>query len=198
MATSQESELQHRSHHDSKKEDIKCTQRDFLLHPAEITKKAIDFSKTDIPECKGLYAVLLENAFTEQECQTLVNMAEQQTSGVWEEAMVNVGGGMQMTIKDTRDCGRIIWDDVDMVDRIWKRIVDHVPEILTLKDQPGITGNGPAKRKEMWKMSRLNERMRFLKYGEGQYFRREPTIPLIHHFMLLNTNNTQPTWTAPT
>ena len=146
---------------------------DFLSQPRNITKKVIEFKDTDIPECDGLYATVLENVFTEAECQTLIKMAESTTGGEWEAAMVNIGGGRQMTIKDTRDCGRIIWDDSDMVARIWARVKDQVPEILTLKHRPDVTGNGPARRNETWTMSRLNERMRFLKYGEGQYFRRK-------------------------
>ncbi len=148
---------------------------DFLLQPTEITKVVIDFKTTNLPEYKGLYATVLDNVFTEQACQTLINMAESTAGGEWEEAMVNVGNGKQRTIKDTRDCGRIIWDDFDMVGTIWARIKDQVPEILTLKNQSHITGYGPVRRNETWKMSRLNERMRFLKYQEDQYFRRKYT-----------------------
>ncbi len=79
---------------------------------------------------------------------------------------------MQQLMTDARDCGRIIWDSREMVARIWDRVKDFVPEIHFLMGVPRITGNGPAKRKEVWEMSRCNERMRFLKYGEGQYFRR--------------------------
>ena len=146
---------------------------DLILQPTEITKTVIDFKTTNLPEYKGLYATVLDNVFTEQACQTLINMAESTTGGEWEEAMVNVGNGKQRTIKDTRDCGRIIWDDFDMVATIWARIKDQVPEIHTLKNQSHITGYGPVKRNETWKMSRLNERMRFLKYQEDQYFRRK-------------------------
>ena len=146
---------------------------DFLLQPTEITKVVIDFKNTDLPEYKGLYAIVLDNVFTEQACQTLINMAESTAGGKWEEAMVNVGYGRQRSIKEIRDCGRIIWDDFDMVATIWARIKDQVPEILTLKDQSLITGYGPVRRNETWKMSRLNERMRFLKYQEGQYFKRK-------------------------
>ena len=146
---------------------------DFLLQPTEITKVVIDFKKTDLPEYKGLYATVLDNVFTEQACQTLINMAESTARGEWEEAMVNIGNGKERSIKEIRDCGRIIWDGFDMVATIWARIKDQVPEVLTLKDQPLITGYGPVRRNETWKMSRLNERMRFLKYQEGQYFKRK-------------------------
>jgi hypothetical protein len=35
-----------------------------------------------------------------------------------------------------------------------------------------VTGNGPAKRGETWKVTRLNERGRYLKYTGGEYFKR--------------------------
>lgn len=42
---------------------------------------------------------------------------------------------------------------------------------MRLKDVPHIFGDDPQKRGEVWKFSRLNERMRFLKYKSGEYFR---------------------------
>ena len=145
---------------------------DFLLQPTSIIKCEIDWKASPLPENNGLYATILDNAFTAQECETLIKQAELTTGGKWEQAGVNVGGGMQQLRTETRDCGRILWDDRDMVERIWNRIKDHVPEILSLKGMPLVTGGGPRKKNVAWKMTRLNERMRFLKYGEGQYFRR--------------------------
>lgn len=85
--------------------------------------------------------------------------------------MVNVGNGMQVMNEDTRKYGRIIMDSQDIVDRIWDRIRSYVPELLELANAPDVTGEGPAKRRETWKMTRLNERMRFLKYTRGEYFK---------------------------
>ena len=44
---------------------------------------------------------------------------------------------------------------------------------------------GPTKRKEVWKVTRLNERLRFLKYVGGEYFRRELSSTTIHHAALI-------------
>ncbi len=170
---------------------------DFLLHPAKITKQIVEWKKTDLPENDGLYATVLENCFTAAECKTLVSMAEAQTNGVWEQAMINVGGGRQEFNPYARDCGRIILDDRDIVERIWNRVKDEVPEIEYLINVPRVTGNGPAKRKEIWRLSRLNERMRFLKYGEGQYFKRESS-PFDNECRFYWFNIYQHTWTAAT
>jgi hypothetical protein len=85
--------------------------------------------------------------------------------------MVNVGNGQQRLFEDTRKCGRIIWDDRDMVAKLWARIADSVPDIHQLQNWADVTGIGPAKRKETWKVTRLNDRMRFLKYTGGEYFK---------------------------
>jgi hypothetical protein len=144
----------------------------FLTGPApSLTKEGIDWKESDLPENEGSWAVILDGVMTGQECDTLLAAVEATTNAQWERAMVNIGNGMQALYEDTRNCGRIICDNRDLVGRIWARIEDAVPEIHQLKSCPNITGNGPAKRKETWKLSRLNERMRFLKYTGGEYFK---------------------------
>ncbi|MCJ1236202.1 hypothetical protein MMC14_004180 [Varicellaria rhodocarpa] len=136
---------------------------DFLSGPGPKVKvERVDFAKTDLPELSKLYAIILDDVLTAAECTQLIEAAEATSGGVWEPAMVNTGNYRQELRVDQRDCGRIIWDD---------RQIQHVPEIECLKAVPLITGNGPTKRQETWQFSRLNERMRFLKYGAGQYFR---------------------------
>ncbi|KAL8695228.1 MAG: hypothetical protein Q9218_000266 [Villophora microphyllina] len=145
---------------------------DFLSKPApNIHLQKIDFTNTSLPQYNGLYAVVLDNVVTKAECDDLVQAAEARMNGEWEQAMINVGGGRQKLITDARDCGRIIWDDKEIVAKLWDRVKEQVPEILSLRDNAHVTGNGPVKRGETWGFSRLNERMRFLKYTEGQYFR---------------------------
>lgn len=150
---------------------------DFLAKPSpDLTATRIDFSKTALPRYAGAYAVILDNVLTHAECRTLLHAAEATQAGKtekWERAMVNIGQGQQAMITDVRNCGRIIWDSRDVVGRIWKRL-EHVPqvrEIASLEQKPEITGAGPSKRGEVWRMTRPNERMRFLKYVGGEYFR---------------------------
>lgn len=142
----------------------------------EITKEIVDFKKTAIPEYDGLYACILDDVLTATECAQLIRAAESRNQGVWGQAMINMGNGRQQVALEARDCGRIIWDDRELVAKIWARCAPLVPEILELKDQAKVTGYGPVKRKETWIFSRLNERMRFLKYVEGSYFRRKHGI----------------------
>ncbi|KAI9709758.1 MAG: hypothetical protein M1820_003161 [Bogoriella megaspora] len=136
-----------------------------------ITKTTIDFAKAGLLEYQGLYATILDGVFSKQECDSMIAAAEQHTSGQWEQAMVNIGQGRQLLMTETRQCGRILWDSRDVVASIWSRIEDHVPELSIIFGRPHVTGQGPARRKEIWRMTRLNERMRFLKYVNGDYFK---------------------------
>ena len=151
--------------------------KDFLREPAsDIITSRVDFEQVNLPEYEGLYAVLLDDVLTPSECQTLLHAAEGSattTGNGWERALVNVGGGAQMMIEDQRNCGRIIWDSCEVVAKVWQRIADvpEVQEIVRLHNVPKIFGNGPTKRNEVWKFTRPNERMRFLKYEGGEYFR---------------------------
>jgi hypothetical protein len=146
---------------------------DFLRTPAvDIRASKIDFATSTLPEYRDLYAVVIDGVLSSTECEQLIQAAEATTNGTWERAMVNVGMGQQRLIADLRNCGRIIWDSKDVVDRIWSRIgyVAEVQEIMRLVNVPKIVGYGPVKRKEVWAYTRPNERMRFLKYTGGEYF----------------------------
>lgn len=140
--------------------------------PESCNAESIDFNKCALPEYSKSYATIIHNLLTAEECAILLQAAETTTDKKWEQAMVNMGGGRQALSIDTRNCGRIIWDDKNLAQALLDRIRPHIPaDIITLKDKPHITGKGPVKRQETWQISRLNERLRFLKYKPGNYFR---------------------------
>jgi hypothetical protein len=149
---------------------------DFLTDPGpEVEVTRVDFSKTECFEFKAANAVILDNVLSPAECEQLISFAEQSSggetgNGKWERAMVNIGNNKQALYTDIRNCDRIIWDDHAIVDRIWQRCRPHVPEIECLTDNAEVMGIGPVKRGETHVMTRLNERMRFLKYTGGEYF----------------------------
>lgn len=101
---------------------------------------------------KDKYASVLHNVFSEQECQQLIQWSE--GSG-YEPALVNMGRGRQKAIFDYRKSDRAIIDTPEFGDLLWNRIQDHIPDDL-LDD---------------WSKTGLNERMRFLKYNPGDYFK---------------------------
>jgi hypothetical protein len=144
----------------------------FLEGPApNLTRSDVDFSEGEMSYLDGHWAVVLDGVMTEEECNQLVAAAEATTDGKWERAMVNIGAGMQAMYEETRKCGRIIWDNREIMAKLWDRIEGAVPEIHRLERWPDVTGIGPTKRDEVWKVTRLNERARFLKYVGGEYFK---------------------------
>ncbi|KAK5010976.1 hypothetical protein LTR28_006561 [Elasticomyces elasticus] len=151
---------------------------DFLSRPAQdIILSRVDFAKVGMPEYKDLYAVVLDNVLTAAECQILIAAAEATSANGWERAKIMGGDGRQYLATDTRNCGRIIWDSSEVTGRIWTRVEaalgDEAEKMMRLENVAKITGNGPAMRGETWRFTRLNERMRFLKYEGGEYFRRQ-------------------------
>lgn len=140
--------------------------------PSNCYAERLDFSQLGLPEYKGKFAMLIHNLLTPAECAELLGAAERSAGNHWEGAMVNIGGGMQRMMTDIRLCGRIIWDTPEVVEMLLSRIKPHLPEeVISVKDSIQITGQGPSKRNETWEMTRLNERLRFLRYYKGMYFR---------------------------
>lgn len=143
---------------------------DFLSGPANISLNRIDFSKTRLPEYKDYYAVILDNVLSPDECRLLTQAAEAQANGTWTPAMVNAGLDQQVISLMVRNSGRIMWDSPEVAAKIWARVEGSLPELQVLEGWAHVMGAGPLKRGERWKVTRLNERLRFLKYGAGQYF----------------------------
>ena len=96
-------------------------------------------------------AFILDNVLTESECLEMIKTTEEQG---YEEALVNTGFGQQDLRTDVRNSKRCIIDSVEKAEWIWGRIKDYVPD--NWKNKP-VLG--------------LNERLRFLKYYPGQYFK---------------------------
>src|SRR5215471_9512316 len=154
--------------------------RDPLPAPPVVTP--IHFANTSLPIYAPCYALVIDGGLTEAECNLLLSAAEATTSGKWEGAMVNMGLGRQVVIRETRDCGRIIWDEEEVVRRIWGRvgplvekgIVDSGEEakgiekcslmdtgigVLQGQSAQCAIGSHRVRRNEKWVCTGLNERM---------------------------------------
>ncbi|KAI1438375.1 hypothetical protein GGR50DRAFT_691240 [Xylaria sp. CBS 124048] len=138
-----------------------------------VTHNAIDFENSVLPQYAGCYAVVLDHVLSPSECAQLLQLAEASVrdedkkpddGSPWGDARVNIGGGYEVEVPHYRKSGRIIWDQQDVVDRLWNRIV-AVPEIRTrLASVVGQRGDEYA-------FYRVNKRLRFLKYTPGQFFK---------------------------
>lgn len=122
-----------------------------VLSPAfdssQITKEMLDL---DHIEESGKLAFLLHNVFTPEECKNLIKTSED--SG-YSEALVHVGGGRQILMKGYRDGSRVMIDDKEFVGRLLQRIASQLPTSF-----------------ENEKLLEINERLRFLRYDDGDQF----------------------------
>ncbi|RYP31938.1 hypothetical protein DL767_005479 [Monosporascus sp. MG133] len=144
--------------------------------------RQIDFQNTVLPQYKGAYAVILDHVMSPSECAKLIELAEASVrdedktvpGSSWNPALVNVGAGHEALIPEYRNSDRIIWDNQEIVDRLWARI-ERVPEIrerLSSFNNGDLLGTRAKEVKDVsWAFHRINKRMRFLKYGKGQFFR---------------------------
>ncbi|KAJ5895394.1 Prolyl 4-hydroxylase alpha subunit [Penicillium taxi] len=152
---------------------------DFLRGPPQNAKvHKIDFTQTTppIPAFKGQFAVVIDNFMTEAESASLLKLAQTTTSQnetQWERAMVNAGSGKEVMSVDTRKSGRMIFDSPDIAQRLLDRLMPFLQDfhIDRVHAMPQVTGLGPTRRGETFRVSRLNERLRFLRYEGGDYFR---------------------------
>lgn len=165
-----------------------------------INLSTIDFSLDTLPENKGRLALVLDNVLSPSECHTLISLAESSVdldrlntfwntpgdANPWRPAMVNAGQGYEVLEPEYRNSDRIVWDSEELVARLWARCMqsdvgealqtmlgelngdDHA-EVLGEKKKKGWSWERPAR----WVMTGLNRRMRFLRYGPGQFFRRK-------------------------
>lgn len=150
----------------------------FLLPPAPSCARArkIDFATTDppLPGCKDLFAVVIDDLLTAEECQELIHRAEASTpdgTATWERAQINIGGGRQMLAADVRNSSRIMWDSPKMAQKVLDRLMPFLQtfELDQFTNRPRVTGL--AGRGKSYRLARLNERLRFLRYEGGEYFR---------------------------
>ncbi|KAI3391272.1 hypothetical protein diail_7652 [Diaporthe ilicicola] len=157
-----------------------------------VTISPIDWASTTLPEYAGLFAVVLDNVLSPSECQALLQLAESSVDvfrmnptgdhNPWMPAMVNAGSGFEVLDSGYRNSDRLVWDQQEVVDRIWRRCLQGEAAEALRKRLGVLDGDeelgawrrrGPdwAVEKQRWEFRRLNQRMRFLKYGEGQFFR---------------------------
>ena len=116
----------------------------------EIVRKDVSLSKI-YGKNHNLLAFTLDNVLSGAECEELIKETEDRG---YEMALINTGGGNQDLRTDIRNSKRCIIDSQDRAGFIWERIKSHVPQ--TWKSRP-VVG--------------LNERLRFLKYSPGEYFK---------------------------
>ncbi|KAL2135387.1 hypothetical protein VTI74DRAFT_8799 [Chaetomium olivicolor] len=165
-----------------------------------ITVTPVNWASTPLPEYAGLYATVLDHVLSLSECQTLLRLAESSVpapgedgselrhsaTDPWGPALVNAGGGFEVLDQEYRNSDRIVWDCQEVVDRIWARCLEGGGEEFRRrfeeigageKDITGLRMEGFREAK--WAFHRVNDRMRFLRYGKGGFFKPHCDAPYV-------------------
>ncbi|KAG8909131.1 hypothetical protein FRC01_007113 [Tulasnella sp. 417] len=149
--------------------------------PAPVVVHEVDWDEVGLPENKGKVAFIIDNALTPEDCKKLLKAAED--SAPWSAAAVHFGPWDQQgtVIENYRKSSRILLDSFDLADFILSKLKPHIPkEVLEApKGKRWQFGRAEAenriKLKNVFKKSskiqltRLNERLRYLKYVEGDF-----------------------------
>jgi hypothetical protein len=113
---------------------------------------AIEYEILDLsrmfPGRKDAFAIVVDNLFSKEECSHLIELSNAKG---YDEALV---GGSQVRRIEQRNNFRCIIDDPLLAAKIFLKVRPFVP--------PEWLG---------YKVSMLNERLRFLRYGPGEYFK---------------------------
>ncbi|KAJ6484457.1 hypothetical protein C8R47DRAFT_980886, partial [Mycena vitilis] len=126
----------------------------------------IDFRTAGIPEYTNGYATVVDDLYTRPMLSNLLGAAEQ--SVPWQIAQINAGTEV-FTAPDFRKGERIIYDSFPLSEQVFEKLRPHLSGIEEIEEDVYVPGTGAAVQK--WRMVRLNERLRFLKYAKGGFFK---------------------------
>ncbi|KAJ3739796.1 hypothetical protein DFH05DRAFT_1512844 [Lentinula detonsa] len=142
----------------------------------------IDFASTPLAKWySGSYALVVDNLFSPQECEDLIALAESTESEDgkgWQPAKIQGGPSPTDQILNTRyrHNDRILRFDHDAAKEIYERVLPIVEnDIGTIKEGSKwgrIVGGGNGDQvRGTWNLVGLNERLSFLRYGPGHFFK---------------------------
>lgn len=100
------------------------------------------------PHKQDAFAIVIDDVFTKEECQEMIDMTEKIG---YTEALV---GYDQVRVVESRNNWRCMVDDPKLADVIFQRIKSFLPKTWLSNT-----------------LDSLNERLRFLKYNPGEYFK---------------------------
>ena len=98
-------------------------------------------------------ALIVDNFLSKAECEHLIKITEARG---YEEALVNIGDGRQKSMKSVRNSDRCMIDDERVAASFYEKCQQYIPDTF---------------RKERWTKIGINERLRFLRYQKGGYFK---------------------------
>eukprot|EP00339_Tiarina_fusa_P011131 CAMPEP_0117008940 /NCGR_PEP_ID=MMETSP0472-20121206/8267_1 /TAXON_ID=693140 ORGANISM="Tiarina fusus, Strain LIS" /NCGR_SAMPLE_ID=MMETSP0472 /ASSEMBLY_ACC=CAM_ASM_000603 /LENGTH=240 /DNA_ID=CAMNT_0004711105 /DNA_START=24 /DNA_END=743 /DNA_ORIENTATION=+ len=116
------------------------------------------------------FAIVIRNVFTPEECEGLIERSNEEVG--YEPALLNVGRGRQVLDTAARKSDRCILDDPNLAEDIWRRICTALDDLSgRQRDRLRLDIlESQTTRQSVYPVG-LNERLRFLRYNPGDYFR---------------------------
>ncbi|KAF8599326.1 hypothetical protein BDV93DRAFT_311123 [Ceratobasidium sp. AG-I] len=141
---------------------------------APVVANRVDLVKLGLPEYRHKFVLVVDNLFTAQDCARYLAAAE--ASNEWEVAAINGGKpDLQFINTSYRNSGRIMLDDKVLAAEMLSRLRPYLKDIEHMGKSPfhkQLSDNGRFSQDPPARLSRLNERLRFLKYTPDQYFKK--------------------------
>ncbi|KAG6902039.1 hypothetical protein C0995_005249 [Termitomyces sp. Mi166 len=142
-----------------------------ILKPSAPVARPTDLSSTIIPtDFPGAFIKVLDNVFAPSECTALIARAE--ASAEWRTAMIQTPRGERVDV-EVRNNDRILLFDKELASELTQRLLPHVEELREIgpgSEWERIVGM-PGFVTKTWKLLGVNERLSFLRYGPGHYFK---------------------------
>ncbi|KAF7323985.1 P4Hc domain-containing protein [Mycena kentingensis (nom. inval.)] len=136
--------------------------------PRYIPAGRVDFASANLPEYAGCYAKIIDSLFTKPELTAILAAAEAYSP--WDVAQINSGiPGHALTNTSYRNGERIIYDSAELSASIFAKVRPHLADIEEIERVEYVEG---VKMLQKWRMVRLNERLRFLRYPVGGFFKK--------------------------
>ncbi|KAJ7053272.1 hypothetical protein C8F01DRAFT_1330000 [Mycena amicta] len=134
--------------------------------PHNVPTGPIDFATAGLPEYSHYYAIVLDSLFSKHEVTAVLAAAE--GFSPWDVAQIN-RAETAITNISYRNGQRIIYDSAELSQSIFDKVRPELKDIEEIEEVGYADG---LKVLQKWRMVGLNERLRFLRYPVGGFFKK--------------------------
>ncbi|KAJ1305837.1 hypothetical protein OPQ81_010562 [Rhizoctonia solani] len=135
-----------------------------------IVAHRMDFVELGLPEYKNKFAIVIDNLFTPEDCARYIAKVESEKE--WKQAAIGDGGNTRTVDSSYRNSSRILYDTKELAGEIFEKLKPYLRDIEHIEMSPLHRDSRQEPANRAARLIGLNERLRFLKYGPGQFFRK--------------------------
>ncbi|CAE6446473.1 unnamed protein product [Rhizoctonia solani] len=138
--------------------------------PPPVVAQRLDFVKLGLPEYEHKFAMVIDNLFTPEDCARYIAKVESEKE--WEQAAINIAKNAQIVDTSYRNSSRILYDTEELAGEMFEKLRPYLKDIEHMDSSPLHRDSRKQPTGPPARWVSLNERLRFLKYGPGQFFRK--------------------------